>query len=309
MIRRRASALFRSARSTLPSTVARASVSVIEGSGGASALPWRLESPDHVHGHDRSFAALGHVVDRQVVEHAPVDQQTAEAAHRRRDAGDRHAGADGVDDGAAPVDDEPAGEQVGADREERPLELLDLQLPEQPVEHHAGLARTDEGDARERVVVERRPPDELVPAACRDLVRLGPRRRAPRSAIPSSSRRAGRAEGPRPRARRARRCGRTRAPRRPRAPPRASVRSADAPRAPPPRRTPAPPGRRGERSGHARRATRRCGPAASRRAGARNRARDRELPDSEPTATSTRSAWRRQNAAQRPSAPVSTRST
>ena len=49
-------------------------------------------------------------------------------------------------------------------------ELLDRELAEQPLEHPSGLARADQGDAGDGVVVERRPPHELFVAPVADVL-------------------------------------------------------------------------------------------------------------------------------------------
>ena len=137
----------------------------------------RLQAPHHVDGDDGSLRRLGHRVDGQVVQHPAVDEQPAGPGKRRHETGNRHARPDRLEQAATAVDDQPAREQVGADREERLRELLDRQLAEEPLEHPPGLAGADQRDARERVVVERRATDELVMAAVADLLGLPARSR------------------------------------------------------------------------------------------------------------------------------------
>ena len=64
-----------------------------------------------------------------------------------------------------PMDDHPAREEVRAHREERPCQLLDRDVAEDPFEHRGGAPRADERVSGERVVVERcAPARELVRA-------------------------------------------------------------------------------------------------------------------------------------------------
>ena len=78
------------------------------------------------------------------------------------------------------MDDGLAGDEVGADRVQRPRELLDLELAEHPLQHALGPPRPGEGDPRHRPVVERRALDELRLADGPDLVGVEAERRRPR---------------------------------------------------------------------------------------------------------------------------------
>jgi len=70
-----------------------------------------------VHGHDRALVALGEQVDRQVVEHATVDEQpTVVVGQRRQQHGQVRRGVGRIRDRPASVHLTGAGDQVGAHR-------------------------------------------------------------------------------------------------------------------------------------------------------------------------------------------------
>ena len=103
---------------------------------------------DDIDGDDRTLGVAGHRLDRQVVEHPAVNQQSPVGrGYRREHAGNGQHGEDRLVQRAGPVRDERARVQIRADAEESQWELLDPAaaeaLPEQAPSPPAAEQRVD----------------------------------------------------------------------------------------------------------------------------------------------------------------------
>ena len=136
----------------------------------------RIPAQADVHGDDRSLVPLRQHVDREVGEHAAVDEEALLVSTRREEARDAHRRHHGRGELPGPVDVGSPCLEVGAHAAERARQLLDVDAGQASAQRPLGLAALHHRHGRYPVVVVRVVADELLVAEVGAGLRIEPAR-------------------------------------------------------------------------------------------------------------------------------------